>query len=551
MDFSTGTDRRLIESTARDVASEYGPEYWREKEREGEFAQGFWDELAEAGFHGLLVPEEYEGAGMGMQEMGLAMETLCAEGCGMAGTWYLVLTAGMAAVGITQNGTDEQKERYLPDIAAGERNFSIGITEAEAGTNTLNVQTRAEKDGDEYVLNGSKAWITFSDRADNMIIVTRTTPREEVDRAVDGISLFVLDMDAPGIDVSPIPKHAINYSKSCEVFLEDVRVPEGNLLGEEDDGWWALVDMLNPERLGFSAAATGIGKLAADTAIHYSNDLEVFGATIGTHQAVSFPITEAEAGTNTLNVQTHAERDGDEYVLNGSKAWITFSDRADDMIIVTRTTPREEVDRGVDGISLFVLDMDAPGIDVSPIPKHAINYSKSCEVFLEDVRVPEGNLLGEEDDGWWALVDMLNPERLGFSAAATGIGKLAADTAIQYANDREVFGAPIGTHQAVSFPITEAYARMETAALMREKAAWLYDQGEECGYETNVAKAVAVEAGIEAVKHSMQAFGGWGYAEEYDVERWWREINLTRLAPVSQQMAYNHIARQLGFPRSY
>ncbi len=388
MDFSTGTDRRLIESTARDVASEYGPEYWREKEREGEFAQGFWDELAEAGFHGLLVPEEYEGAGMGMQEMGLAMETLCAEGCGMAGTWYLVLTAGMAAVGITQNGTDEQKERYLPDIAAGERNFSIGIT-------------------------------------------------------------------------------------------------------------------------------------------------------------------EAEAGTNTLNVQTHAERDGDEYVLNGSKAWITFSDRADDMIIVTRTTPREEVDRGVDGISLFVLDMDAPGIDVSPIPKHAINYSKSCEVFLEDVRVPEGNLLGEEDDGWWALVDMLNPERLGFSAAATGIGKLAADTAIQYANDREVFGAPIGTHQAVSFPITEAYARMETAALMREKAAWLYDQGEECGYETNVAKAVAVEAGIEAVKQSMQAFGGWGYAEEYDVERWWREINLTRLAPVSQQMAYNHIARQLGFPRSY
>ena len=388
MDFSTGTDRRLIESTARDVASEYGPEYWREKEREGEFAQGFWDELAEAGFHGLLVPEEYEGAGMGMQEMGLAMETLCAEGCGMAGTWYLVLTAGMAAVGITQNGTDEQKERYLPDIAAGERNFSIGITEAEAGTNTLNVQTRAE-------------------------------------------------------------------------------------------------------------------------------------------------------------------RDGDEFVLNGSKAWITFSDRADDMIIVTRTTPREEVDRGVDGISLFVLDMDAPGIDVSPIPKHAINYSKSCEVFLEDVRVPEGNLLGEEDDGWWALVDMLNPERLGFSAAATGIGKLAADTAIQYANDREVFGAPIGTHQAVSFPITEAYARMETAALMREKAAWLYDQGEECGYETNVAKAVAVEAGIEAVKHSMQAFGGWGYAEEYDVERWWREINLTRLAPVSQQMAYNHIARQLGFPRSY
>ena len=378
----------MIRSTAQAVAAEYGPEYWREKEENEEFAQGFWDELGEAGFHGLLVPEEYGGASMGMQDMGLAMETLCAEGCGMAGTWYLVLTAGMAAVGIRENGTEAQKEKYLTDIATGERNFCIGITEPEAGTNTLNVATRAEKDGDEYVLNGQKAWITFSDRADNMIIVTRTTPLEEVDR-------------------------------------------------------------------------------------------------------------------------------------------------------------------GTGGISLFIVDMDTPGIDVSPISKHGMNYSKSCEVFLEDVRVPEEDLLGEEDEGWWALVDMLNPERIGFAAAGTGIGKLAANTAIEYANEREVFDAPIGSHQAVSFPITKAYARMETAALMREKAAWLYDQGEECGYETNVAKATAVDAGIEAVKQSMQAFGGWGYATEYNVERWWREINLTRLAPVSQQMAYNHIGQQLGFPKSY
>ena len=388
MNFSDDPTHSLIRSTATEIAEEYGPEHWREKEQKGEFSEEFWDELADADFHGLLIPDEYGGADMGMQEMGIAMETLCAEGCGMAGTWYLVLTAGMAAVGITKHGTEEQKETYLPDIAAGKRNFSIGITEPAAGTNTLNVATRAERDGDEFVLNGDKAWITFSDRADNMILVTRTTPRDEVEKPTDGISLFILDMDDPGIEVSPIPKHGINYSKSCEVFIEDVRV-------HEDD------------------------------------------------------------------------------------------------------------------------------------------------------------LLGGEDDGWWALVDTLNPERIGFSAAATGIGKLAADTAIEYANDREVFGAPIGTHQAVSFPITKAYAQMETAALMRQKASWLYDQDEECGYETNVAKAVAVEAGIEAVRQSMQAFGGWGYAKEYDVERWWREINLTRLAPVSQQMAYNHVGQQIGFPKSY
>jgi acyl-CoA dehydrogenase len=388
MDFATDETHSLIRSTATEIAGEYGPEYWREKEETGEFAAAFWDELATADFHGLLVPEEYEGAGMGMQEMGIAMETLCAEGCGMAGTWYLVLTGGMAALGIRDYGTDEQKERYLPDIAAGNRNFSIGITEPEAGTNTLNVGTRAERVGDEFVLNGEKAWITFSDIADNMVLVTRTTPKDEVEKPTDGISLFVIDMDDPGIETSPIPKHGINYSNSCEVFIDDVRVPEENLLGEEDEGWEPLVHMINPERIGFAAAGTGIGKLAADTAIEYTND-------------------------------------------------------------------------------------------------------------------------------------------------------------------REVFGRPVGEHQGVSFPITEAYARMETASVMREKAAWKFDNGEDCAYETNVAKATAVEAGIDAVRESMQAFGGWGYAKEYDVERWWREINLTRLAPVTQQMAYNHISQQIGFPKSY
>jgi len=388
MDFEAPPEHALIRSTASDIAEEYGPEYWRERERAGEFAADFWDELGDAGFHGLLIPEEYGGADMGLQEMGLAMETLCAEGCGMAGTWYLVVTAGMAAVALRESGTEAQKETYLSDIATGDRIFSFAITEPEAGTNTLNVGTRADRDGDAFVLNGKKAWITFADRADDMILVTRTTPKAEAETSTQGLTLFLVDMDDPGIEVSPIEKHAINYSKSCEVFIEDVRVP-----------------------------------------------------------------TEAA--------------------------------------------------------------------------------------------------LGEVDEGWWHLVKTLNPERVGFAAAATGIAELAASKAVDYANEREVFDAPIGTHQAVSFPITEAYTGVETARLMRQKAAWLFDRGEDCGYEANVAKAAAVEAGIDAVYHAMQAFGGWGYATEYDIERWWREINLTRLAPVTQQMAYNHIATEMGFPRSY
>jgi acyl-CoA dehydrogenase len=388
VDFTESREEQMIRSTATEIADEYGPEHWREKEEKGEVSWGFWDELGEAGFHGLLVPDEYGGADMGLQEMGVAMETLCSEGCGMAGTWYLVLTAGMAAVGVREHGTKEQKEEYMPKIAEGDVKFCIGITEPEAGTNTLNIATSAEKDGDEYVLNGKKCWITFSDVADRMMLVTRTTPIEEVDRPTDGISLFLVDMDTEGIDVSPIPKHGINYSNSCEVFFEDVRVPEKDMLGEKGDGWWTLVDTLNPERIAFSAAATGIGKLAAKSAVEYTND-------------------------------------------------------------------------------------------------------------------------------------------------------------------REVFGGPVGQYQSIQFPVTEAWSRMETAALMRQKAAWMFDHGEDCGYETNVAKAVAVDAGIDAVFHSMQAFGGWGYAKEYDVERWWREINLTRLAPVTQQMAWNHIAQQIGFPKSY
>ncbi len=387
-DYTEPQEMKLIRGTAEEIAADFGPEYWREMEEAGEFSEEFWSELAEAGFHGLLIPEEYGGAGMGMQEMGVAMETLCKEGVGMAGCWYLVVNACMAAVGIREHGTEEQKEEFLPGIADGGEMFCMGITEPDAGTNTLNAETFAERDGDGWRVNGKKCWITFSDESDYIVLVTRTTPADEVDRATDGITLLIVGLD-------------------------------------ED------------------------------------------------------------------------------------------------------------------------------GVDVEPIPKHGMNYSNSCEVFLDDVHVPEGRVLGEEGDGWWALVDTLNPERIAFSAAATGIGKLAADSAVEYTNDREVFGQPVGAHQGVQFPVTEGYAKLETAAVMRDKAAWLYDNGEDCAYETNVAKAVAVEAGIETVYHAMQAYGGWGYAREYDVERWWREINLTRLAPVTQQMAWNHLAQEIGFPKSY
>jgi acyl-CoA dehydrogenase len=204
------------------------------------------------------------------------------------------------------------------------------------------------------------------------------------------------------------------------------------------------------------------------------------------------------------------------------------------------------------GLSLFLADLPNPAIEIIPIEKHGINYSKTFEVYISDLKVPEENLLGELDKGWPLLLDTLNPERMSFSAAACGIGLLAIKKAVDYTKERKVFDAPIGSHQAIQFPLAEAKSKIEAARLLNYKAALRFDKGQDCGAEANMAKVAAVDAGIAAVHHAMQAFGGYGYAVEYDVERWWREVNLIRLAPITHQMALAFIGQHvLGMPKSY
>ncbi|UCG36963.1 MAG: acyl-CoA dehydrogenase, partial [Candidatus Bathyarchaeota archaeon] len=221
-------------------------------------------------------------------------------------------------------------------------------------------------------------------------------------------------------------------------------------------------------------------------------------------------------------------------------------------VLITRTTPLEKAAKRTTGLSLFLVDIPNPSVEVVPIEKHGINYSKTCDVYISDLRVPDESLLGEKDKGWYLILDTLNPERMSFSAASAGVGLLAIKNAVEYAKQRRVFGVPIGSHQAIQFPLAEAKAKIEAARLLNYRAAWLYDNGKHCGAEANMAKVAAVEAGIEAVYHSMQTLGGYGYAVEYDIERWWREINLIRLAPVTQQMALAFIGEHvLGMPKSY
>ena len=393
MDFELNENQKMIANTAKQIATEFGPQYWREKDEKGEFGQEFWNAICEAGFTGIVIPEEYGGSGGGTIELFIAMEELAANGCGMAGAWYLILTEVFGALSVLRHGTPEQKKKYLPGIASGKIEFCMALTEPDAGSNTLNITTTAKKVGDHWVINGNKTFISGADRANGMLIIARTTPREEVSRKTAGLSLFLADLPNKAVEVNPIKKHGVNYSHTCTVSFNDLKLPASALMPPENNGWNSILDTLNPERMSFVAVGIGIARLAISKAVEY---------------------------------------------------------------------------------------------------------------------------------GW----------------------------------ERKIFGnSPIGGYQALQFPLAEAYSCLEAARLLNFKAAGLFDSGREAaevGAAGNMAKAIVVENATKAVYWAMQLFGGYGYAREYDVERWWREVNLIRLAPVSQQMTLAYIGeRILGLPKSY
>ena len=267
---------------------------------------------------------------------------------------------------------------------------------------------------------------------------------------------------------------------------------------------------------------------------------------------VSFAITEPDAGTDTTNTKTFARREGDSYVIRGRKVWISKALEAEKMLLLTRTTPRDESERRTDGMTLFLADVDRAAVDIRPIPKMGRNAVDSTELVIEDLVVPESARVGEEGMGFHYLLDGLNPERILLAHEAVGIGRAALSRAVTYANERVVFDRPIGKNQGIQFPLAQALARLDAADLMACKAAWLYDKGQPCAREANTAKLLAAEAGFEAADRAVQTLGGFGYAREYHVERYFREARLLRIAPVSQEMALSYLAvHVLGLPRSY
>jgi acyl-CoA dehydrogenase len=266
----------------------------------------------------------------------------------------------------------------------------------------------------------------------------------------------------------------------------------------------------------------------------------------------AFGITEPTVGSDTTRIQTRAERAGDGYVIRGQKIWTSRALHSDLMLLLARTTPLDDVEKRTEGLSVFIVDMEAAGarLDIRPI-RTMMNHA-TTEVFLDDVEVPGDALVGEEGQGFRYILDAMNAERILIAAECIGDGRWFVDKAAHYASERVVFGRPIGANQGVQFPIARAHAAIEAADLVRHKAAWLFEAGEPCGPEANVSKLLASEASWQAANACLDTHGGYGFAAEYDVERKFRETRLYSIAPISNNLVLAYLGQHvLGMPRSY
>lgn len=388
MDFALSPDQEAIRDAIAAICRRFGDDYWSTRDREGGFPEDFFQAMAEQGWLGICIPEEYGGSGLGVTEAAIMMRTIAEAGGGMqAASSVHINIFGLNPVVVF--GTEDQKRRALPPLAAGKQKACFAVTEPNTGLNTTQLKTRAERQGDHYVLNGAKVWISTAQVADKMLILARTTTLEEVRKPTEGLSLFYTDLDRRHVEVREIEKMGRKAVDSNQVFIDGLRVPVEDRIGEEGRGF--------------------------------------------------------------------------EYILHG-----------------------------------------------------------------------------------------MNPERVLIAAEAVGLGHLALSRATSYAKERVVFNRPIGQNQGVQHPLAACWMELEAAWLMTMQAAWQYDRGLPCGAAANSAKYLAGEAGFNACQTAVMTHGGFGYAKEYHVERYLREVMIPRIAPISPQLVLCFIAEKvLGLPKSY
>jgi acyl-CoA dehydrogenase len=388
MDFEPNATQAAIREGVAALCSRFDDAYWLARDEEARFPHEFYAAVAEAGYLGICIPEEYGGAGLGITEAAIMMETIAASGAGMSGASAIHMNIfGLNPVVVF--GTAEQKARFLPPLVAGREKACFGVTEPTTGLDTTRLKTRAEKRGDRYIVNGQKVWISTAQVADRILLLARTTPLEQCAKPSDGLSLFYTALDRSRASVREIHK---------------------------------------------------MGRAAVD----------------------------------------------------------------------------------------------------------------SNEIFFSDYEIPAEDLIGEEGKGFRQILHGLNPERILIAAEAVGLGRIALSRATAYAAEREVFGRKIGQNQAVQNPLAQDWMALEAAWLMVMQAASRYDRGLDCGAQSNAAKYLAAEAGLKACQNAVMTHGGFGYAREYHVERYLREVLIPWIAPVSPNLICAHIAeRVLGLPKSY
>jgi acyl-CoA dehydrogenase len=267
----------------------------------------------------------------------------------------------------------------------------------------------------------------------------------------------------------------------------------------------------------------------------------------------AFGVTEPDTGSDTTQLKTRAERQGDVYVINGQKVWTSRALHSDLMLLLARTTPIEQVKKRTEGLSVFLVDLRVAkgnGVEIRPI-KAMINHN-TTEVFIENLKVPAANLIGEEGQGFRYILDGMNAERILVASECVGDGRWLLNKGVAYANERRVFGRSIGQNQGIQFPLARAYAELEAADMMCRRAAALFQAGRPCGADANIAKLLASEATWKAADTTFQTHGGFAFAQEYDVERKWREVRIYQTAPISTNMVLAYVAQHvLGLPRSY
>ena len=291
MNFELNDEQRMIYEYGDQVAKTFDQSYWLKKARKSEFPKELWDQVSEDGFMGIMVPEEYGGTGLGMLEMALLMEGLANNGIPLLS---MVVGSTMSLPMIADHGSESMKQKYLPDACAGKSLFCFAITEATAGTNTIRINSIAKQKGDRYYLNGSKTFITSADESDYALVVARTRPHTEVDRKTDGFTLFIVDMKAKGLSMTPLEMGVVLPEQQFQLFFDDVELTEDDVIGTVDKGFDILFESLNPERIVVSTMCTGVGRLALNRAAEYASEREVFNGPIGAYQGLQHPLAQAK-----------------------------------------------------------------------------------------------------------------------------------------------------------------------------------------------------------------------------------------------------------------